>query len=242
MKTVLVTGGSGGIGQAIVQAFAEKKYHVIIHYNRSKDKAEALKIRLEKVGLTVDIIQGDLLNPSSLDAMMHELSKRQLVVDVLINNAGLKNDNPIDAMPDDDFIRVMQVNTEGPWKLMKRLVPSMKKQGYGRIVNITSGVAKEGRANQTNYAASKAALENLTLSLGKELGPFGITVNAVAPGLIETPMTEDVDQDTKEAYIKRVPIGRLVKAEDVAHACLFFADEKSGSISGQIVGVNGGLR
>ncbi len=240
-RTVLITGATGGIGQAIASRFAKEGYRIVIHYNKNLSAADQLKEALNDQ-TDVYVVGGDLTNLSELDGVVSFLSDHKLTVDVLINNAGIKSDAPVDDMGDDVFASVLRTNVEGPWYLTKRLVPAMKKQGYGRIINITSGVAKEGRANQSNYAASKAALDNLTKSLARELGADGITVNSVAPGLIETNMTKDVSDEHKQAYIERVPIKRLVKAKDVAQACVFFASEDSGAISGQILGVNGGLR
>ncbi len=241
-KTVLITGAAGGIGQAIAKRFAAEGYQVVLHYNTNSEGAMTLKKTLEKTGANVFVSGADLKDPAAVDRLLEALQDHHIHVDVLINNAGIKADGPIDEMADATFTDVLRTNVEGPWFLIKRLVPAMKEKGFGRIINITSGVAKEGRANQTNYAASKAALENLSKSLARELGPYGITANAVAPGLIMTPMTADVPEAQKEAYIDKVPIKRLVEAEDVAHACAFFADERSGAISGQIIGVNGGLR
>lgn len=241
-RTVCITGATGGIGEAIARRFAAEGYELVLHYHQNDEKAESLKKALEKKGQNVYVLKGDLSDAASLDTMLKSLDDNNVAVDVLINNAGIKIDAPIEAMTDQAFENVMRINVNGPWMLMKRLVPKMKKAGYGRIINITSGVAKDGNLNQTNYGASKAALENITKSLAREVGKDGITVNAVAPGLIETEMTKDVDSEHKKAYIKRVPINRLVETEDVAQACAFFADEKSGAISGQILGVNGGLR
>lgn len=186
--------------------------------------------------------QVDLLNVESIQALMQAIEASNINVDVLINNAGLKHDASIEDMDYSDFEKVMKANLDGPWLLSKALISHLKHRAHPRIINISSGVAKEGRANGSNYAASKAALENLTISLAKELGQYHITVNAVAPGLIDTPMTEDVDAAQKQAYIQRVPLNRLVKPIDIAHACLFFASVDSHNISSQILGVNGGIR
>ncbi len=242
MRTVLITGASGGIGEAIARRFADEQYHVILHYHKNSDAIKRLEKALKHEGATVDILGCDLLSANEIDGLVASIKAKNISIDVLINNAGIKRDAPITEMDDEQFSSVMRVNVDGPWLLIKRMVPMMKAKKAGRIINITSGVAKEGRANQTNYAASKAALDNLTRSLARELGPYNITVNSVAPGLIETDMTKNVSDEDKQNYITRVPIGRLVEAKDVAQACVFFADPKSGAISGQVLGVNGGLR
>ncbi len=242
-RTVLITGASGGIGQAIAKRFALDGYQTILHYNKNPESVESLKHALEKLGCSnVLTLGGDLTDPKELDAMVAFISAQNITVDVLINNAGIKAEAPIDLMSDAVFASVMRTNVNGAFMITKRLVPAMKKQKYGRIINITSGIAKDGMANQVNYGASKAALENMTKSLAQELGPYGITVNSVAPGLIETNMTRDISREIKDAYIKKIPIKRLVEAKDVAQACAFFADERSGAISSQMIGVNGGLR
>lgn len=241
-RTAFITGATGGIGEAIAQRFSKEGYHLVLHYHQNDEKARALKKTLVKKDQHVLLLKGDLSDEKTLASMLERLVENDVMIDVLINNAGIKIDAPITKMSDEDFKKVMQINVNGAWMLMKRLVPLMQQQGYGRIINITSGVAKDGNVNQTNYGASKAALENITKSLAREVGQDGITVNAVAPGLIETTMTKNVDEAHKKAYIERVPIRRLVECQDVAQACAFFASEKSGAISGQILGVNGGLR
>jgi len=242
MRTVFVSGATGGIGQAIAEAFLSHGYRAVLQYNHNEDAVKTLSERFEKKGYRFNWVKVDLLEPRSVEAMKDRLKVLEINIDVLINNAGIKKDAPLEALDYEDFNRVMRVNVDGPWLLTKALLEDLKQSGTGRIINITSGVARDGRRNQTNYAASKAALENITRTLAKELGQYGITVNAVAPGLIETQMTKDVSNDVKNQYIKTIPVGHLVEAEDVAHACLFFAGIKAGSISSQILGVNGGLR
>lgn len=242
-RTVLVTGGSGGIGQEIVRRFVEEGYFTIIHYNSHKGRAETLQKELQTEGFDNTLIVGaNLTNTKELDGLLDTLKDKGLTVDILVNNAGVKDDALVDEMSDEQFKAVIDINITGTFMITKRFIPMMKEQQYGRIINISSGLAQHGGIGKINYGASKAAIENMTKNLAKELGPDGITVNTVAPGLIETEMTEDVTDKQKEEYINRVPIRRLVEAKDVAHACLFFADEKSSAISNQVIGVNGGLR
>ncbi len=241
-RVALITGATGGIGEAITRRFSKDGYDLVLHYHRNDEKAKSLQKALKKKDQKILLLKGELSDVATLENMLEKIKEHGLDIDVLINNAGIKIDKPIEKMEDQDFKEVMRINVDGPWMLMKRIVPMMRAKGHGRIINITSGVAKDGNLNQTNYGASKAALENITKSLAREVGKDGITVNCVAPGLIETPMTKDVDEARKKDYIKRVPIGRLVKSEDVAVACAFFALEETAAISGQILGVNGGLR
>ncbi|MCF7926572.1 MAG: SDR family oxidoreductase [Candidatus Izimaplasma sp.] len=242
-RTVFITGASGGIGRAIAKRFIVDGYKTILHYNTHKNRVKELKDEMESEGYEDMYVFGaNLTNPKELDTLVKRLEKDDIVIDVLINNAGIKMDAKIDDMTDDQFKSVIETNVTGTFMLTKRFIPMMKQQNYGRIINISSGLAQHGSVGKINYGASKAAVENMTKNLAYELGPYGITVNTVAPGLIETEMTKDVTDKEKEAYIQKIPIRRLVEGKDVAQVCAFFADERSGSISNQVVGVNGGLR
>lgn len=242
-RTVLITGASGGIGQEIAKSFIKEGYHTILHYHSNKQSVEHLKQTMAQEGYkSIELLQADLSDPNSVQASIDALVEKNIVVDVLINNAGIKDDAMAHKMTDEQFKNVVETNVMGTFYMTKRILPMMRKQKYGRIINISSGLAQHGGKAKLNYGASKAAIENMTKNLAIELGPFGITVNTVAPGLIETEMTKAVTEKEKEAYRKKIPIRRLVEAKDVAHACLFFADEKSSAISNQVIGVNGGLR
>jgi|AntRauTorckE6833_2_1112554.scaffolds.fasta_scaffold04662_1 3-oxoacyl-[acyl-carrier protein] reductase len=241
-SVALVTGASGGLGSAIATTLAEEGFKVLLHYKSSEEKAKKLKETLLKSGYEVSLVQGDLTYKDDVLRMVEKAIKTYGRIDVLVNNAGALNDAPIDEMADEAFDEVMSINVKGPWQLTKAVVPHMKKHAYGRIVNISSGVGGFGAPNKSNYGASKGAINTLTKSLSKELGPFGITVNAVAPGLIETDMTNYVDEATKNAYINRIPRGKLARPKDVAYAVKCFSTEDASMISGQIIGVNGGLK
>ncbi len=238
----LITGASGGIGSAIATTLAEEGYKVALHYGSSKEKAEKLKDTLIGKGFDAWTVQGDLTKKSDVTSVVEKTLDHFSHIDVLVNNAGALNDAPIDEMSDEAFDQVMAINVKGPWQLIKAVVPHMKAKAYGRIVNISSGVGSFGAANKSNYGASKGAINTLTKSLCKELGPFGITVNAVEPGMINTPMTDYIDDKDKAAYISRIPRGKQARPEDVAHAVKCFASDAASMISGQIIGVNGGLR
>jgi len=241
-QTALITGASGGLGSAIALTLAENGFKVALHYRSSEKKALNLKNTLEDKGFEASVVQGDLTSKDDIRDIVQKTLDKYGRIDVLVNNAGALGDAPIDEMSLEAFDRVMDINLRGPWLLTKEVVPHMKKRAYGRIVNISSGVGSHGAANKSNYGASKGAINTLTKSLCKELGPFGITVNAVEPGMIETEMTSYVDDETKEAYISRIPRGKLARPKDVAHAVHCFASEEASMISGQIIGVNGGLR
>ena len=237
---VLITGATGGLGEGFVKAFAKAGYHVVIHTHRNIEKARKLKEYVLSLGREALIIQAELEKHKEAEETIEHVMAAFGRLDVLINNAGLKRDGAIESLSEADFDAVMDVNLKAVYNLIKFAVPPMKEARFGRIVNISSGIAITGREENVNYAASKAALHGLTKSLAKELGPSNITVNIIAPGLVETPMTSYVTDEQKEAYIKQVPLRRLGTPEDVAHAALFFADPKSGFISNQILCVNGG--
>ncbi len=241
-KVALITGSSRGLGKAMVEAFAEQNYRVVVHYNKSKANAHAIINSLEQKGLEAMAIYAPLDNAQDIQKAISNIIERFGRIDVLVNNAGVKEDASIFDMSLETFTQVMNINVIGAWIMTKHVAEVMKKQGSGRIINISSGVGTYGREFQTNYAGSKGALNAITKSLSKELGPYNITVNAIAPGLIETDMTADVDPEHKEAYRKQIPLQRLGKPKDIANAALFLAGDGADFISGQIIHVNGGLR
>ncbi len=241
-RTAIVTGASGGLGSAIAKRLAEDGFRVVLHYHANEEAARRLENALLEDGLEAVRMQADLSKRKEAENLVEKTVDKYDRIDVLVNNAGVLKDNPIDEMPDEDFEFVMDVNVKAPWLLSKLVVPYMKKQEYGRIVNISSGTGSHGGANKTNYGASKGAINILTKSLAKELGPFGITANAVEPGMIETEMTKDFDPDMKKRYISMIPRGKQASPEDVAYAVSFFSSVECGMISGQLLGVNGGLR
>lgn len=239
-RVVLITGATGGIGEGFVKGFAKAGYHVVIHTHQNITKARELKEFVLAQGQEALIIQAELEKHKEAQETIEHVLNAFGRLDVLINNAGLKKDAPIDVMDEADFDAVMNVNLKAVYNLIKFAVPPMKEAHFGRIINVSSGIAITGRALNVNYAASKAALHGLTKSLAKELGPHNITVNIIAPGLVETPMTSYVTEAQKKAYIEQVPMRRLGTPDDMAHAALFFADEASSFISNQILCVNGG--
>ncbi len=237
---VLITGATGGLGEGFVKAFAQAGYHVVIHTHQNIERARVLKEFVLAQGQEALIIQAELEKHKEAQETIEHVLNAFGRLDVLINNAGLKRDGAIDLLSEEDFDAVLNVNLKAVYNLIKFAVPPMKEAKFGRIINISSGIALTGREHNVNYAASKAALHGLTKSLAKELGPFNITVNIIAPGLVETPMTDYVTPEQKKAYIENVPLRRLGTPEDMAHAALFFADVRSGFISNQILCVNGG--
>lgn len=240
-KVVCITGATGGLGEGLVTAFASQGYHVLIHTHHNLEKARVLKQAVIDCGQEALIVQADIERQSEAKETIEHCLAAFGRLDVLINNAGIKRDAPLESMTEDAFDEVMRVNVKAVFNMIQHASVPMKEAHSGRIINISSGIALTGRENNINYAASKAALHGLTKSVAKELGPYDITVNIIAPGLIETPMTSYVTPAQKAAYIDTVPLRRLGRPEDVAHTALFLASDQAAFISNQIICVNGGL-
>jgi 3-oxoacyl-[acyl-carrier protein] reductase len=240
-KTVLVTGGTRGIGEAIVEKFANLEANVVINYVSSKEKAENLVKKIEESGNQAIAIQGDVSNFDESKKIIDEAIKCFGKIDILINNSGITKDNLMLRMSESDFDRVIGVNLKGTWNMCKNITRHFLKNKAGSIINITSVVGLIGNPGQANYVASKAGVIGLTKSLAKEFGSRNITVNAIAPGFIETEMTSKLPEEVREAYLKQIPLNRFGKTEDVANACAFLASEEARYISGQVVSVNGGM-
>ena len=240
-QVVLITGATGGIGEELVKAFAHQGYHVLIHTHQNLEKARQLKQYVMDLGQEALIVQADIERQSEAKETMEHCLAAFGRLDVLINNAAIKRDAPLETMSESDFDDVMRVNVKAVFNMIQHAAVPMKEARSGRIINISSGIALTGRENNLNYAASKAALHGLSKSLAKELGPHNITVNIIAPGLIETPMTHYVTDEQKAAYIQTVPLRRLGRPEDIAQTALFLASEHASFISNQIICVNGGL-
>lgn len=241
-KVVLITGGSRGIGAAIVQKFAEQGAQIAFTYRSSEDSAKAVAEKAIAAGGTkINIYQSDA---SSFEAS-GELIKQVLAdfgrIDVLINNAGITKDNLMLRMSEDQWDQVINTNLKSVFNLTKHVLRPMLKQRAGSIINMSSVVGDFGNAGQANYAASKAGIFGFTKSIAKEVGSRSIRCNAIAPGFIETDMTEKLDEKTKAAFLAGIPLKRLGKAEEVANACLFLASDLSTYVSGQTISVCGAL-
>ena len=241
-KVVFITGASRGLGKAMALAFSKQNYRVVVHYNRAETEALEIVKTITNLNQEAIAVQASLNDPKSINTAVQKVIDVYGQIDVLINNAGIKDDAPILDMSLETFSEVMSVNVTGAWLITKAVSQIMINQSSGRIINISSGVGTYGRENQTNYAGSKGALNAITKSLSKELGSYNITVNAIAPGLIETDMTSNIDAKHKEAYRQQIPLKRLGKPEDIANAAVFLASDNASFISGQVLHVNGGLR
>ena len=240
-KTALITGGSRGIGKGIAMEFAKQGANIAFTFNASVEAANALEKELESFGIKA---KGYQSNAANFDAAQ-ELSKNVLdefgSIDILINNAGITKDNLLMRISEEDFDKVIEVNLKSVFNLTKAVIRPMMKQRAGSIINMSSVVGLKGNAGQANYAASKAGILGFTKSVALELGSRNIRCNAIAPGFIETEMTDKLDLKTVDEWRKGVPLKRGGTPKDIANACVFLASDMSSYITGQTLSVDGGM-
>lgn len=240
-KTALVTGGGSGIGRAVCLALAEEGCDVVISYGHSEDGARETERLCREYGVKTLVCKCDVSSWPETEELFKSALELNGRVDVLVCNAGITRDNLLLRMKPEEFDEVQQTNLYGTFYCLKKAARIMLRQKYGRIVTISSIVALHGNEGQVNYAASKAGIIGMTKSLAKELARRNITCNAVAPGMVETAMTESLSPEVRDAMFRSIPAGRAATPEEIAHAVLFLADEKSGYITGQVLGVDGGM-
>ena len=240
-KCALVTGGSRGIGRAVCLELARQGARVAVNYAGNAAAAEETVQVCAALGAEAFAIQADVADAAATEAMVKEVLSRFGRLDILVNNAGVTRDGLMPMMKEADWDAVLDTNLKGAFHCMKAVYRPMMKQKYGRIVNLSSIVGLRGNAGQANYAASKAGLIGLTKSLAKELAARNVTVNAVAPGFIDTDMTAALPEKAREAMLTTIPMGRLGQAEDVAKAVAFFAGDDSAYVTGQVLCVDGGM-
>ncbi|EOU1910892.1 MAG: 3-oxoacyl-[acyl-carrier-protein] reductase [Clostridium perfringens] len=240
-KVAIVTGGTRGIGRAIALKLADQGANIVINYRNSDKEAEELKAILEEKGVKVLTVKCDISNFEDSKNLMDKCKEVLGKIDILVNNAGITKDTLIMRMKEEDFDNVIDVNLKGTFNCAKHASAIMLKQRFGKIINMTSVVGIAGNAGQVNYAASKAGVIGLTKSLAKELGSRGITVNAVAPGFINTDMTASLSEKVKEEASKNIPLKRLGDPEDVANLVGFLASDAANYITGQVINVDGGM-
>lgn len=240
-KTVIVTGGNTGIGKEICLKYGMKEANVVVNYIFNEEAADDVVAHIENLGGKAIKAYGDVTKLDDCKAIIDLAVKSFKKVDVLINNSGITRDGLMMRMTEEDFDSVINVNLKGTWNMCKSVTRHMMKNRSGSIINISSVVGIMGNAGQSNYVASKAGVIGLTKSLAKEFGPRGVTVNAVAPGFIETKMTESLTPEVREAYMAQIPLKKFGSPKDVADACFFLSSENAKYITGQVLSVNGGM-
>ncbi|MGQ9701705.1 MAG: 3-oxoacyl-[acyl-carrier-protein] reductase [bacterium] len=236
-KIALITGGASGIGAAIAKKFIENGAAVIIvDIDQELGNATA-----KQLGEKAFFYYMNIADEQSVNDTINQILNTFAKIDILVNNAGITNDKLLIRMTKEDWERVININLTGTFLVTRAVVKNMMKQHYGRIVNIASVIGMMGNAGQANYAASKAGIIGFTKSCAKELASRNITVNAIAPGFIETKMTEKLPDEVKQMYFKLIPLGRFGKPEDVANLALFLCSDQADYITGQVIAIDGGM-
>lgn len=239
--TAIVTGGSRGIGRTVALTLAAAGYQIYFTYVSRPEAAEQTVADIEAQGGRARAFRLDSGDSEAVARFFAEEIKGKVLLSVLVNNAGITRDTLVLRMKDEDFDAVVNTNLRGAFLFLREAAKIMTRQRCGRIINISSVVGQMGNAGQINYAAAKAGLIGMTKSAARELGSRSVTVNAVAPGFIETDMTAALAEDVRKAYVSAIPLGRLGSAQDVADAVAFLASDKASYITGQVIAVNGGL-
>ena len=239
-KVAVITGGNRGIGFAIATKFAQNGYDIAITYVASVDKEE-LEKHFNEFGAKLLLVESDVSNFASCEEATKQIMDEFGRIDVLVNNAGITKDNLLLRMPEEDFDKVISVNLKGTFNMCKHVSALMMKQKHGKIVNISSVVGVCGNAGQVNYSASKAGVIGITKSMAKELASRNIYVNAVAPGFINTNMTEVLSAKVKEAINAQIPLKRMGEAEEIAKVVYFLGSDESSYVTGQVINVDGGM-
>ncbi len=239
-KKALVTGSTRGIGKAIVHKLAKAGADVVVT-GTTEEKAKEVAESLKSYGVNAIGVKMDIRDDKSIEDAFERINKEFGDIDILVNNAGITRDTLFIRMSDKDWEDVINVNLNGTFRVTKRVVRSMIKKRWGRIINMSSVIGFAGNQGQTNYSASKSALLGFTKSLAKELGPRNITVNAVAPGFIETDMTAVLPEEVRERYKSNIALGRFGSPEEVADVVLFLSSDMASYITGEIIHVNGGM-
>ena len=239
-RVAIVTGGSRGIGKAVVALLASSGAHVVINYVKDEAAATATVNLAQSQNVKALAIQGDVSKLSDAERLVKETVEHFSRIDFLICNAGIWEGAPVESISEDLWDKTLDINLKGTWSLCRAAVPIMKQQRFGRIVIVSSTAGQRGEPNFSNYAASKGGQISFTKSLAPELGPFGINVNCVAPGWVETDMTVDALANADESINKGIPLGRIATPEDIAGAIVFLCSDWANHITGEVLNVNGG--
>ena len=240
-RVALVTGGSRGIGRAICVELARNGARVAVNYAGSSQAAQETAELCRALGVEAEPFQADVSDPAACEALVSAVKGRFGQIDILVNNAGVARDGLLMTAKEADFDQTLDTNLKGSYFCMKAVSRLMLRQKYGRIVSLSSVVGLRGNPGQTAYAASKAGILGLTKAAAKELAAKGVTVNAIAPGFIETDMTAALPEKAREAMLATIPAGRPGQAEEVARAAAFLASEEAGYITGQVLCIDGGM-
>lgn len=240
-KVALITGGTTGIGKAIAQELAKSGFNIAINYRTETEEMQELKKEIEANNVKCLFVKADISKFEETEKMAKEVIENFGKIDVLVNNAGVTKDGLIMRMKEDAFKQVIDINLVGTFNVTRNIVPYMVKQRSGRIINIASVVGLVGNAGQSNYSASKAGIIGFTKSLAKELSSRNILVNAVAPGFIETKMTDVLNETVKENILSQIPLGRMGNPSEVANVVKFLSEEDSSYITGQVINIDGGM-
>mgnify|MGYP001244519948 CR=1 FL=1 len=240
-KVALITGSSGALGRAIAERLAEDGFDLALHYRRGKQEAEKLARSLSSGGITARAYQADICKPTEVQRLVTQVENELGPIAVVVNNAGLVRDKTLQKLTDEDWDEVLDTNLRGAFHICRSVIPSLSSRKEGRIINISSIVGAMGNFGQANYAASKAGLIGMTKSLAKELARDRITVNAICPGFMDTPMVRKVPPSVQEKLIAQIPLGRFGEPRAVGEAVAYLAGAGGSWVTGQVLHVNGGM-
>lgn len=240
-KCAVITGAARGIGKAVALKLASLGANIVLNYRSSEKEVKEVENLIKDMGVEVISVKGDISKLDEVENLVSVAKEKFGCIDIMVNNAGITKDTLILRMKEEDFDTVIDINLKGVFNCLKCITPIMVKQKHGKIINLSSVVGISGNAGQVNYSASKAGVIGMTKSLAKEVGSRGINVNAVAPGYIETDMTEALGDKYKEEVKKNIPLKKLGKPEDVANVVAFLSSEASDYVTGQVIQVDGGM-
>ena len=240
-KTAVVTGASRGIGRAIAIKLAKLGANIVVNYRNSVEAVQEVVKEIEALGVKALAVQCDISNFSDVESMIKQSMAEFGSIDILVNNAGITKDGLLMRMKEEEFDSVIDINLKGAFNCTRHVSAIMLKQRSGRIINISSVSGLTGNAGQVNYSSAKAGIVGMTKAVAKELASRGVTCNAVAPGYIQTDMTEGLSDKVKETIMNNIPLKRLGSAEDVASTVAFLASEEASYITGQVINVDGGM-
>lgn len=238
MKTVIVTGGSRGIGAAIVKKLAKENYNVILNYNNSEEEAQKIKKELEEQNIKIEIYKADVSNKEEVKKMVQFTLEKYKNIDVLINNAGIDQIKPFMDITEEDWNKIIQVNLNSVFYCCQEVLKNMIHNKKGCIINISSIWGRIGASCEVHYSASKAAIDGLTKALAKEMGPSNIRVNSIAPGIIETDMNNELTKEDLNEIVSQIPLGRIAKPDEIVKSVKWLIDDEY--VTGQIISVDGG--